>query len=388
VIEGAVDAEPAVLAGLGRPVAEACLAVLGVGLTDPAGAPLGPLDPAQWAALMAVAVDERLVGLLVVAVQTGVLQVTPEQRRAAEDRHVAAMAHVLRLERTLVEVAGALAGAGIDVRLLKGSATAHLDYPDPALRPFADIDLLVPGRDLEAAVAVLARRGFTPRQREPRPGFAARFGKGVALVDPAGTELDLHRTLAHGSYGITIDLAELWRGSDRLPLGPRSIPVLDAPSRLLHAAIHGVLGSRPARVLPLRDLAQLLASDVDTDAVLRRAAAWRLEAVLARGITDAGQLLSLPQASPLVTWARDYVPSELDQARLAAYDHPDNPYTIRALDSLRFLRRGRDRLAFAYSLAVPDRAFLAASGHTRFSWVMRGVRAAGTGLRRGGPGGA
>jgi hypothetical protein len=242
----------------------------------------------------------------------------------------------------------------------------------------------VHGRDLDRAAAVLAGHGFAARQRQPRPGFAARFGKGVALVDPDGTEVDLHRTLAHGSFGVSVDLAQLWRERDTLALGPREIPVLDRPSRLLHAAIHGVLGSRPARLLPMRDLAQLLASGVDLATVRRRAASWKLEAVLARGLVEAGRLLPLPE-SPLVRWAHGYTPAALDRARLAAYDHPDNPYTVRALDSLRQLPRGRDRFAFAYSLALPDREFLAASGHTRLGWLLRGVRAAGSGLiRRGG----
>jgi hypothetical protein len=370
---------PAALAGLSPAAAAAALGVLGLGLGTAAPLP-APLPAPQWDAFVAVAVEERLAGLLLAAVQAGYLPVTGEQRAQVERNHTAAMVHALRLERRSVQLLGVLDAAGVPTRLLKGSAFAHLDYPDPALRPFADIDVLVPGPRLDRAVAVLAEHGFVPGQAQLRPGFAARFGKGVGLVGDDGTQVDVHRTLAHGSFGLTVVLDDLWRPAATLRLGGRDVAVLDAESRLLHAAIHAVLGSRPARLLPLRDLAQVAAGgSVDPAVVLERAARWQVEPVLARAVTDAHTTLQLPASPPagaarvLHDWALGYPVSDADRARLAAYDHPDNAYTARALDALRALPSRRDQLAYAAHLALPDREFLAAAGQTRLGWLLRGL---------------
>src|SRR5207237_2152698 len=55
----------------------------------------------------------------------------------------------------------ALAAAHVCPLLLKGSDLAFTVYPDPLLRPAADVDLLVRPGDLARALAVLVARGYT-----------------------------------------------------------------------------------------------------------------------------------------------------------------------------------------------------------------------------------
>jgi hypothetical protein len=64
-------------------------------------------------------------------------------------------AHILR------DVVAAYAAADIQALVVKGAALAHLVYPDPALRPMSDLDLLVPKSELEHAREVLAGLGFS-----------------------------------------------------------------------------------------------------------------------------------------------------------------------------------------------------------------------------------
>ena len=49
--------------------------------------------------------------------------------------------------------------SGLDHRALKGAAVAHLDYPDPALRSFIDVDLLVRAEEWDDAIQVLREAG-------------------------------------------------------------------------------------------------------------------------------------------------------------------------------------------------------------------------------------
>ena len=60
-------------------------------------------------------------------------------------------------------------------------------YPDPLLRPFTDLDLLVPGPRLEEFVVALAGYGYERGRPEPVPGFDARVGQGRSRSSiPAG----------------------------------------------------------------------------------------------------------------------------------------------------------------------------------------------------------
>lgn len=68
----------------------------------------------------------------------------------------------------LKELLDAARSAGIPLILLKGAATAHLAYSEPALRPMRDLDILVQPADLPALSAILDRMGFvTPLSQSP-----------------------------------------------------------------------------------------------------------------------------------------------------------------------------------------------------------------------------
>jgi hypothetical protein len=60
----------------------------------------------------------------------------------------------------LKELLSAARAASIPLILLKGAATAWLAYPDPALRPMRDLDILVQPADLPGLYAILDRMGF------------------------------------------------------------------------------------------------------------------------------------------------------------------------------------------------------------------------------------
>ena len=110
------------------------------------------------------------------------------------------------LERWTLEVVQLFADAAIEVRLLKGPAVAHLDYPDPAWRAFGDIDVLVPSAQYDDAIRALLAVGGRRRSQEVRPGFDRRFGKGACVTLLNGVQVDVHRTLASGPFGLTVDL--------------------------------------------------------------------------------------------------------------------------------------------------------------------------------------
>jgi hypothetical protein len=66
--------------------------------------------------------------------------------------------------RVLGEILHACQSAGIEMLVLKGAALAFLVYPQPALRPMRDIDLLVREVDGVRAQAILGELGFDTRR--------------------------------------------------------------------------------------------------------------------------------------------------------------------------------------------------------------------------------
>ncbi len=133
---------------------------------------------------MACIKHERIPGLLVRAILDGALAATPEQTEEAVLAHRASMVTALALEATLIRTAAVLQGAGIDYRVLKGTGVAHLDYPDPSLRSFGDVDLLVRSSQFDAAVEALVAVGHRRRFSEPRPGVRSPLRQGQLPREP------------------------------------------------------------------------------------------------------------------------------------------------------------------------------------------------------------
>ncbi|MEX2283321.1 MAG: nucleotidyltransferase family protein [Gemmatimonadota bacterium] len=71
-----------------------------------------------------------------------------------------ARVHAPRLKNGLVELLRLLAPSGIPVTVIKGAATSPVYFPDPAVRPAADIDIVLHRADVRKAAGLLADAGY------------------------------------------------------------------------------------------------------------------------------------------------------------------------------------------------------------------------------------
>lgn len=337
--------------------------------------PSAPLDDAAWDSLMRHVRHQRIAGHLVHALADGALAATPEQHDEAEGLHADAMLQVLRLERLLIDTVELLARAGVRAVALKGSALAHTAYPNPALRIFGDVDLLVPSEAFDTAAATLTELGLSRRWPQLRAGFDRRFGKGATLVHPDGNEIDLHRTFALGRFGLTVDLPGLFDTVSSFEVGGRKVPMLGLEERFLHACYHAALGNAPPRVVPLRDVAQLtLTAGLDRQRVLHLAEAWAGHAVVARAVALTWSTFGLADVVPLSVWAQGYRPSTTERRALDTYVRSDRTYTGKALASLRVIPGPAAKAAFLRALLLPERATVARYEDGYAGWWRRGSR--------------
>lgn len=328
----------------------------------------------DWSAHLAQLHEQGLVGLLLSAVEAGDVSLPPEHTAQLAEHHTAAMARVLLLERLLLHVTALLEDSGIEHRVLKGSAFAHLDYTNPSLRPFSDVDLLVREDEMGRAIAVLTRDGFQRNQAAARPDFDRRFGKGATLIAPGGLELDLHRTFVKGAFGVMIDIEDLWDRPQPFTLAGQTLLAMSPEARVMHAAFHAVLGNWPPRLLPYRDLAEMLLFGRYDDHELRRlSAAWRADAVLATAVRETWEVLALADLTALSTWSTRYVVSGKDERLLALHRSPDPSYAAQSLAAVRHIARWRDRARFVTSLTWPSKEFLRDRNTTLPRYLVRGL---------------
>jgi hypothetical protein len=319
---------------------------------------LGRVGAEEWPQLLDALVRQRLCGHAVGAVDAGSLRLAPVQYDMLAERHEEQLALDLRVERMLIDVAGLLEAEGIEFRVLKGPAVAHRFYDDPARRSFGDGDILVRGDALDAVVATLAGQGMHRRFDAPRASFDRRFVKAVSLVGEHGMELDVHRALTPGPYGVLLDAdAFLDVPADQIELGGRSLPCLPPEHAFVHTCAHATLGDREPRFVPVRDVAEMLRA-VDTSRAIELFLRFGCEVVAHRALALVESVLGLEPAGELADWARTYAPTRADQWRLRVYAGAGNRYAAQAAATFWVLPSLRAKAAYASALAFPDRRYL------------------------------
>ena len=305
---------------------------------------------------------ERLSGLAVAASTAGVLRLDEPQLAGLAELDRAIQARSVRAEQLTIELIPDLMAAGVPARVLKGPVTARWAYPDPAWRPFIDVDLLVPSEHLGPTAALLEQAGARRELPELRPGHDRRFGKSVTVTHPRGVEVDLHRTLAVGPLCHVIPAADLWQAAEEVELVPgHSVPTLDRDRAFLHACLHLATGG-PAGPLLARDVVGLSAA-ADLSRCEDLAAAWQATAVVQDAVTAAERVVPVP--NELSAWAAALRPTGRERRISANYRGATTPGRL-ALVSWRHVRGLPAKVAYARALVLPSAANRSAR---RRSWL-------------------
>ena len=322
------------------------------------GAPSGPITDT----LDAVA-QHKLIGVLAAAVRQGAVPLTDAHRVAVAAAHETAMREVLLLEEMLIDAVEVLGEAGLDHRVLKGSALAQLVCDEPSERSFGDNDLLISPDQIDRAVVALLAAGGTRPVPALSADFDRRFAKSVTMRWHGPSELDLHRTLVAGPYGFLLDIDDLARDPVEFSLAGRALHTLPPAVHLIHGALHVALGDVAARLGNVRDLALLCSiSTLDAEAIIAMVSRWGCAAPFAVGLGSTEALGHTP--TPLEEWARDHEASPADRRRLAVYGERQDRFRRQARATLSVLG-WRDRVAFTRALLWPTAANRAARGRSR-----------------------
>ena len=93
----------------------------------------------------------------------------PEFRQWVKRAHRISAVRMVLMHHHIGKVLAQLADSEVDYMVVKGPALAYTVYPDPALRAFNDLDLVVRERDWSAMHRLLVRMGFRPEKDLPQP---------------------------------------------------------------------------------------------------------------------------------------------------------------------------------------------------------------------------
>lgn len=203
----------------------------------------------------------------------------------------------------------ALADGGVGVIVLKGAHLAPLVYEDPALRPFADIDLLIRPRDVDRALALLAEAGY-----DLAPGLLSaelnrRYHVNLPLVKSGDrpVHVELHWSLTDRFSNHAVEHEAIWGRSHEVVIAGGPARVLAPEDLLIYLSLHldkhgylnrGVLGSGHERDFALdqlsanrliwfTDLHELCERDgarLDWGAVVERGRAWGMAGPVATSL--------------------------------------------------------------------------------------------------------
>lgn len=140
------------------------------------------------------------------------------------------------LQRELLRIIGLLEARDIPTIAFKGPVLAQAVYGDLGLRPFSDLDLLVPKRDFLKAKGILIRDGydevyFGEHETLYRQSQLVRSDQSVGV--------DLHWGVSPRDFDVTIDLEKVWQGVLTVPLGTGQVQTFSPENTALMVWLHG-----------------------------------------------------------------------------------------------------------------------------------------------------
>lgn len=208
--------------------------------------------------------------------------VPPRARARLADLSRLTWARNTVLVERCAEIVGALDRAGVPSIGLKGVVLARTVYPDLALRPMTDVDLLIRPGDRAAATAALGDAGYRTVGDAVQ---AVQTFDGFRLFARDATVLDLHWAITYSSVRtagiVRVDHDGLWRRARRPDPNGVSCWTLSPEDMLLHLALHLTIGSDLARLIWFSDIDALVRkTTLDWDRVLEEADRWRVRAIL------------------------------------------------------------------------------------------------------------
>lgn len=208
----------------------------------------------------------------------------------------------IAIRRDLSHLARCLDAAGVRWLLFKGPVLADTVYPEPDMRVYGDLDVLVDATVFPRALRALEDAGA--RVLEQNWGLVHREMRGQVHVRMGlGTIVDLHwhvlnRAVVRDAFDITT--SELFRRRATVQLRTSTVETFGEVDTLLHLCLHCAL-SGGHRLLWFKDIDEFVRSrDIDWAALLDTARHWRARTAVTTVLSRCRDLLGTSVPADIV----------------------------------------------------------------------------------------
>jgi len=243
------------------------------------------LNKDQWLKLFSILISHRIFPLAFWKINSSTMEFVPPKQINYRMR-IAFLRNSIRcfrIEKQLRELIEAFKDEGIRALVLRGPGLAWSVYPNPALRPFDDLDLLVLPEQMIKARAVMEKLGYKSLNKKfilSRDFYREEnfiHDKKPAdhlLVDLHWENWELYPFFRRNGNGIE----ELFERAVRIESSPLSFETLHPVDSLIHSAIHlTVLHKQSMRLIWIYDIALLAArlqGPTQWEELKERSVAW------------------------------------------------------------------------------------------------------------------
>jgi hypothetical protein len=272
------------------------------------------------------------------------------------------------------------ANAGITVVALKGICFALTIYPDPALRPMVDLDLLVPASNLPEAVRIAKETGYVEPVPEAFPGLDDLLSHAVGLQKTLVpfTALELHHSLvAEKSFSYAVPVDWFWTQTEPLvelstQAEFKNLLMLTPTAQVLYASAHAMLkhGARNTSLRWFYDLDRLIrvnAERMDWDLLLAQAHEFEWGSAVSAALNQAIFFFDTPVPSHVLYTLSGV--TDGNTALIEIYQGQPATHTLEEFQKLKFLDwRGRIRMLLA--LILPSPAYMRWRYQLRTFWAL------------------
>ncbi|MBN1967603.1 MAG: nucleotidyltransferase family protein [Anaerolineae bacterium] len=340
------------------------------------------IPDSRWSQIVECAIQNGLGPMLLWTLKQAdySIQHIPALRPLVESAHQSAMTVALQ-ERAQHDVNAALNAAGIPALWLKGAALARSVYPEPALRPMGDLDVLVPYDRREEALAVVQAQGFDFTMIESLKWrstgdelmlklnphhYHLRGGVGGQVI------LELHCRLLGGDDSLLSleQLAWFWSQTQTLRLDDgTAFDGLTPEAHLLYLAAHAIVQHGEDNVYLLRyfDLHRLITQHrLDWDTVIDQAVVLEWTFVVERALRHAVAYFATPVPGAIFEQLVSRRPAHEDIARVQRLQgHGSRWERVRRKSSS---LSAQEKRRFVFQVLFPTRAYMRKRYRVRPGW--------------------
>lgn len=203
------------------------------------------------------------IGPLVSSAFSSIPGIPPIPKKIFEDITDRSLARCTVLIHRLRQILREFKSQNIDALVLKGPVFAETIYPNPVLRPFEDLDLLIMRKDMGRAVGVLQKIGFSEMGSKQEKRFIdSGFHRKFLAKD--GTPVELHWEFLPPDFR-AFPAGAAWEKTRNYTLYGTEVRTLSKYDEFIYACIHmakHVSSGTPTKVIWMSDLEYLLPTGI------------------------------------------------------------------------------------------------------------------------------